>query len=91
MQHYLIKFVIDMRQVGGFLRVLRFPPPIKLTTTITEILLKVALITINQTNPNFNKYISVENCGVRLFMFCIYQLSTENRFILQKKTIPHKH
>jgi hypothetical protein len=33
-QHYVIKFVSDLRQVGGFLRVLRFPPTIKLTTTI---------------------------------------------------------
>ena len=33
-QHYVIKFVIDLRQVGGFLQVLRCPPPIKLTTTI---------------------------------------------------------
>jgi hypothetical protein len=30
-QHYVIKFVSDLRQVGGFLRVLRFPPPIKLS------------------------------------------------------------
>ena len=30
-QHYVIKFVSDLRQVGGFFRVLRFPPPIKLT------------------------------------------------------------
>ena len=30
-QHYVIKFVSDMRQVGGFLR---FPLPIKLTATI---------------------------------------------------------
>ena len=30
-QHYVIKFVSDLRQVGGFLRVLRFPPPIQLT------------------------------------------------------------
>jgi hypothetical protein len=36
----MIKFV------GGFLRVLRFPPPIKLTATIAELLLKVALNTI---------------------------------------------
>jgi hypothetical protein len=28
-QHYVIKFVSDLRQVGGFLRVHRFPPPIK--------------------------------------------------------------
>jgi hypothetical protein len=26
MQHYVINFVSDMWQVGGFLRVLRFPP-----------------------------------------------------------------
>jgi hypothetical protein len=30
-QHYVIKFVSDLRQIGGFLR---FPPPIKLTATI---------------------------------------------------------
>jgi hypothetical protein len=29
---YVIKFVSDLRQVGDFLRVLRFPPSIKLTT-----------------------------------------------------------
>ena len=33
-QHYVIKFVSDLQQVSGFLRVLRFPPPIKLTATI---------------------------------------------------------
>jgi hypothetical protein len=41
-QHYVIKFVSDLRQVGGFLRILQFPPPIKL-------LLKVVLNTIDQT------------------------------------------
>ena len=34
MQHYVIKFVSDLQQVDGFIRVLRFPPPIKLTATI---------------------------------------------------------
>jgi hypothetical protein len=29
-----IKFVSDLWQVGGFLRVLRIPPPMKLTATI---------------------------------------------------------
>ena len=33
-QHYLIKFVRDLRQVGGFLRALHFPPPIILTAMI---------------------------------------------------------
>jgi hypothetical protein len=47
-QHNVIEFVSDLRQVGGFLRVLLFPPPIKLIA-ITEILLKVALNTTMQT------------------------------------------
>jgi len=33
-QHYVIKFVSDLRQIDAFLWVLRFPPPIKLTVTI---------------------------------------------------------
>ena len=33
-QNYVKKFVSELQQVGGFLRVLRFPPPIKLTATI---------------------------------------------------------
>ena len=33
-QHYVIEFVSDLQQVGGFLLVLRYPPPIKLTATI---------------------------------------------------------
>ena len=32
-QHYVIKFVSDFRQVGGFHQVLQFPPSIKLTAT----------------------------------------------------------
>jgi len=42
--YYMIKFVSDLRQIGGFLQVLRFPPD---HHDITEILLKVALNTIN--------------------------------------------
>ena len=41
-QLYVIKFVSDLRQVCGFLQLLQFPPPIKLTATM----LKVALSTI---------------------------------------------
>jgi hypothetical protein len=33
-QHYVIKFASDFRQVSDFLWVLQFPPPIKLTATI---------------------------------------------------------
>ena len=56
-QHYVIKFVSDLRQVGGFLRILQFPPGTPISSTnksdrhdITDILLKVALNTIKQTN-----------------------------------------
>ena len=33
-QHKVIKFVSDMRQVGSFFRVYPFPPPIKLVATV---------------------------------------------------------
>jgi hypothetical protein len=33
-QNYVIKFVSDLRQVCGFLWILQFPPPIKLTAMI---------------------------------------------------------
>ena len=33
-QLHVITFVSDLRQVGGFLRVIRFPQPIKLTAII---------------------------------------------------------
>ena len=60
-QHYVLKFVSYLRQVSSFHRVLRFPPPIKLTATIlTEILLKVALNIIALTpNPEFDYSISL--------------------------------
>ena len=48
--HYVIQFVSDLRQVGDFLWVFRFPLSIKLTThDFTEILLKVVLNTITLT------------------------------------------
>jgi hypothetical protein len=53
--HHVITFVSYLQQVGGFLRVFRFPPPLKLTATITEILLKVTLNTINQAKPNYGR------------------------------------
>jgi hypothetical protein len=50
-------FVSKLGQVGDFLRVLRFSPPIKNDRhDISEILLKVALNTINQT-----KHISLQH------------------------------
>jgi len=33
-RHYVKRFVSDLWKVGGFLWILRFPPPIKLTAMI---------------------------------------------------------
>jgi hypothetical protein len=78
----VIKIVSNLRQVGGYLRVLRFPPSIKLTATaiydITEILLKVALNTIKASNYRifktkfeFEEYFNILNIGdaIRLCRF----------------------
>jgi len=55
-QHYVIEFVSDLRQVGGFLSP---GPPVSSTNKtdrydITEIFLKVVLNTIKQTNINLH-------------------------------------
>ena len=70
----MIKFVSDLRQVSGFLRVLRFPPPIKLTA---EILLQMALNTINQTSIHFNTYFTVHSVEDR-FGEALYDFEGEN-------------
>jgi hypothetical protein len=48
-QHYVKKFVSDLRQIGDFLRVSSTNKTDR--HDITEVLLKVALNTINQTKP----------------------------------------
>jgi hypothetical protein len=54
---HVIKFVSDLQQVGGFLRVIQFPPPNKTDLhDITEILLNVSLNTINQATENTTSY-----------------------------------
>ena len=45
-QHHVIKFVSDLRPVGGLLQVLGFPPIKQDCHDITEIMLKVTLSTI---------------------------------------------
>ena len=67
-QHYIIKCVNYLRQVGGFLRVLRFPLRANKTDrhVISEILLKVALNTIN---PNHSVQASHSYLVVSLFCF----------------------
>ena len=47
----MVKFVSDLRQVGGFLWVLRFPPPIKLTATINRNIVESG-VKHHKTKPN---------------------------------------
>jgi hypothetical protein len=66
-QHYVIKFVSDLRPVGGFLRVIRFHPPI-----ITEILLKVALNIIAPYPIPNQLYVAMPNNKlIRTWLFYI--------------------
>jgi hypothetical protein len=68
--HYVIKFVSNLQQVDGFLRVFRFPPPTTHHHHIAEILLKVTLNTINQTiqlSIN-NKYTLFQDVSVNAVM-----------------------
>jgi hypothetical protein len=52
-QHYVIKFVSNLRQVGGFSNLLQVSFTNKTDRhDITEILLKVALNTIKHTNKH---------------------------------------
>ena len=54
----VIKFVIDLRQVCGFLWALQFPPPIKLTATIYRNIVEIG---VKHHKPNpilFSKYLS---------------------------------
>jgi hypothetical protein len=50
-QHYVIKFVSDLRQVGGFLLVLRFHPPMKPPRYIWNIVENGVKHHKNQTKP----------------------------------------
>jgi len=47
--HYVIKFINEFRQVDGFLWVLRFPPPIKLTARYSWNIVESG---IKHHNPN---------------------------------------
>jgi hypothetical protein len=63
MQHYVIKFVSDLQQVGGFLRVLRFPPPKKLTAMIWLKYLNTIALTLTMKRTWF-LYVLSEYHGI---------------------------
>ena len=74
------KFEICDSQCRGMLTLLhlRFPPSMKLITTdITEILLKLALITIKQTNKHFFNLPQI--CKIMLYSFSSSVISYEEK------------
>ena len=72
-QHYVIKFVSDLQQVGGFLRVLRFPPPIKLTATIwLKYCWNATLNIIKQTNKHTRYSCDILDIPVTCSIFLWY-------------------
>jgi hypothetical protein len=59
-QHYVIKFVSELQQVGSFLQVkIWFPPPRKLTVTIYN--WKIVESGIKHHNPNLLTIFRVKN------------------------------
>jgi hypothetical protein len=79
-QHSMIKFVSDLRQIGSFLWVLRFPPPIKSDHhDITEILLKVALNTITPP-PLF----LLQNCSLFFLIWIFHMIIIKVKFTALK-------
>ena len=75
-QHYVIKFVSDLRQVCGFLRVLLFPPPIKFDChDLTELLLKVALNTLTFIHVKLLHVIC--SCELKFAVIFIFAINTD--------------
>ena len=82
-QHYVIKFVSDLRQVGGFLRVLRFPPPSKTDRhNKTEILLKVALITITLTANPIKHKCCTPHCLYSRYSYSPFDIGNARTFVV---------
>ena len=77
-QHYVIKFASYLRQVGGFIQVLQDSSTNKTDRhDIAEILLKVALNTINLTKSSNYQFI-LNNKNVRkTYQFDVYRQNSK--------------
>ena len=69
-QHYVINVSVTCDRSVVFLMVLRFPPPVK-HHYITEILLKVALNTINQTTNLLRPFGTLAPTNISVYLFTI--------------------
>ena len=79
-------FVSDLRQVGGFLRVHQFPPPINLIAyDIAEILLNGGLNTINQPKSNVLELSNSKPFLYLILLFC------EDRIVIQNDRVSQNY
>jgi hypothetical protein len=87
MQHYLIKFVSDCRQVGGFLRVLQSPPPKnwppRYNWNIDESGVKHHKPKTKLLNPNSFPHLIIINFV--LWSFCQFDFSLKKNVTIKKK------
>jgi hypothetical protein len=58
-QHYMIKFDSDLQQVTGFLWVVRFPTPIKLTTIYIYPRFKCNIVESGIKHPNHTALLAI--------------------------------
>jgi hypothetical protein len=72
-QHYVIKFVSDLQQFGGFLQVLQFPPPIKLVILILCVNFVISIFCVNFVISIFcvNFVISIFCVNFVISKFCV--------------------
>ena len=89
-QHYVIKFVSYLRQIGGFLRVLRFPPPIKLTARYNWNIVESG---VKQHKPNQTKlyffyllllliFSKCCHCFPPVYAMILFHFFTMNKFLI---------
>ena len=81
-QHYVIKFVSDLKQVRGFLWVPPFPPPIKPDRhNIAEILLKVTLNTISLAWKILHFWFPWQYCKTYLYSWTNNKINSDYMYL----------
>ena len=88
MQHNVINFVSDLRQFGGFLLVLRFPPAIKLTAAMKLIYCwkwRYNTINQNQLQSHFTEYeFFFKQFQILLHNHCSFRLEYFNKRFVRR-------
>jgi hypothetical protein len=90
-QHYVIKYASDLRQVGGFLRIFRFPP--QYSWNIVESDIKHGNVSLNELYVTFlNSSVSPRNQTDKeqgKIPGIIMQRDFRNKYLIQNTFIPN--